>query len=200
MDYEGFLSILEYWNSKKIVTHKPTASGIIPMLNKALEKYPLTQVKIAMDHYGIMFNDPTYLYCKYKWTLSKFLYESRFTAFLDNGSKWNNYCKFKKWQSHHPETIKPVELDLKTVNYLNYTSTEHWKQFRKTALEHHNYTCQICGAHKIRLDVHHKTYASRGQETLDDVLVLCRPCHSRLHDSKGEYTSIAYRDLLVKQP
>ncbi|HBC93449.1 MAG TPA: hypothetical protein DCZ10_11305 [Pelotomaculum sp.] len=198
LEYEEFLKILDYWNSKKIIRHKPNMPGITPMLNMALKQYAIEQIKEAMDHYAIMFHDPTYLYCKYKWALPKFLFSNRFVAFLGNGSKWLNYCKFKKWQSHNPETIKPVELDLKTVNYYKYTGSEHWKQFRKAALEHYSYTCQMCGATNVKLDVHHKTYDTRGKETLEDVLVLCRPCHSKLHKDKGEYTSTAYRDLLTR--
>lgn len=192
MDYEGFLKLLDYWNSKKIRGHKANLQGITPAINKALEQHTLEQLKTATDRYAIMFHDSTYLYCKYKWSLPRFLYNNSFVAFLDNGHKWINYCKFKKWQANNPGEIKDVQLDLKTMNYLKYRDSEHWKQFCKFALEHYGHACQMCGASNTKLDVHHKTYESRGEETIDDVLVLCRKCHIQYHHNKGDYTTLSH--------
>ena len=54
----------------------------------------------------------------------------------------------------------------------------------KLALERDNHTCQICGAQKKRLTVHHRD--GSGEDTspnhdLDNLMSLCYSCHNKLH-------------------
>lgn len=34
-------------------------------------------------------------------------------------------------------------------------------------------------------DLHHVSYARVGQETIEDVRILCRDCHAALHEAKA---------------
>ena len=43
--------------------------------------------------------------------------------------------------------------------------------------------CQICGA-ETKLDVHHKD-GNYNNNSLDNLLVLCRSCHMKIHNPKG---------------
>jgi hypothetical protein len=57
----------------------------------------------------------------------------------------------------------------------HYITTPKWKAFRLQALAHYGAICNRCGGHGC--DVHHKTYKNWGNENLEDVEILCRPCH-----------------------
>lgn len=57
----------------------------------------------------------------------------------------------------------------------HYITTPKWQSFRKQALAHYGAICNRCKSHGT--DVHHKTYRNWGNEKLEDVEILCRPCH-----------------------
>jgi 5-methylcytosine-specific restriction endonuclease McrA len=70
--------------------------------------------------------------------------------------------------------------ELKSMPYSEYLQTEHWKETRTAALKRASYRCQLCNANG-QLNVHHRTYENRGHEAKDDLIVLCRNCHSKHH-------------------
>jgi 5-methylcytosine-specific restriction endonuclease McrA len=70
---------------------------------------------------------------------------------------------------------------LKSIPYSEYLTTEHWKDTRRKALERAGRRCQLCGS-QYELQVHHNTYENRGNEQPQDLIVLCRSCHSRHHE------------------
>lgn len=65
-------------------------------------------------------------------------------------------------------------------SYHKYLETDGWQERRQNALEAAGWRCQVCN-NSERLEVHHRTYKNLGNETLDDVIVLCRGCHSKFH-------------------
>jgi len=68
---------------------------------------------------------------------------------------------------------------------------------RQAVLERAQRRCEGCGDDKVRLEMHHVTYAAFdrgepseifGQETPDDLKALCRYCHQAEHvDVNGEF-------------
>jgi 5-methylcytosine-specific restriction endonuclease McrA len=47
--------------------------------------------------------------------------------------------------------------------------------------------CERCGE-KADLDLHHLHYRTVGEETTDDLMALCRPCHNEAHrDINGDF-------------
>lgn len=61
-----------------------------------------------------------------------------------------------------------------------YLKSDHWKNLRTLALEHHGRKCHKCPAtHK--LDVHHIRYSSIYDVEVTDLQVLCRSCHEKEH-------------------
>lgn len=204
-----YKEILDYWNSKKIVTHREGKKGLEQQIKKNLREFTIEEVKQGIDHYAIMYHDETYMYCEYKWTLSRLLQlQNGLAEFLDDGHKWINYCRVKEKQES-PKMVEPEpepevtplpgtntieELyrmcinALRSMDYKKYIETEHWQHFRKEVLRHFNTTCQLCGADDTTLDVHHKTYVNRGRETFNDVIVLCRHCHDLYHHNKDQCT------------
>lgn len=75
-----------------------------------------------------------------------------------------------------------LEPNLKTMPYGDYLQTEHWKDTRTRKLIEAGYKCQVCNSNG-KLNVHHRTYENRGNEQLDDLLVLCNDCHKLFHEN-----------------
>lgn len=71
-------------------------------------------------------------------------------------------------------------VELAKMPYQNYLRTREWRDTRQLAIEAANGACQRCGDTR-RLEVHHTDYDHRGFETLDDLEVLCNPCHRNHH-------------------
>ncbi len=63
------------------------------------------------------------------------------------------------------------------ITYAEYLQTPHWLRIREAMLWLAGYRCQICKSQKA-LEVHHASgYSCLGNETPDDLVVLCRRCH-----------------------
>ena len=61
-----------------------------------------------------------------------------------------------------------------------YINSAEWRKFAWRARMHYKHTCQRCGATSF-LHVHHLHYETIGQESIEDVTVLCRVCHADEH-------------------
>lgn len=70
-----------------------------------------------------------------------------------------------------------------------YMEQEEWQVRRVQALTRAGYKCQACSRRNTTLDVHHNSYENYGNERPQDLIVLCRPCHQRLHDDPMEEAS-----------
>jgi len=70
-------------------------------------------------------------------------------------------------------------------SYRNYLLSDQWKRTRRKRLVFAGYRCERCnGAQKdgVILHVHHLTYQRKGNEALEDLIVLCKGCHDHTHD------------------
>lgn len=70
-----------------------------------------------------------------------------------------------------------------------YMEQPEWQQRRRQALARAGYKCQACSGRDTTLDCHHNSYQNYGNERPHDLIVLCRPCHQRLHDDPMEEAS-----------
>ena len=52
---------------------------------------------------------------------------------------------------------------------------------RVQALTRAGYKCQTCISRDTMLDVHHNSYQTYGDERPQDLVVLCRSCHQKVH-------------------
>jgi len=101
-----FQSILDYWNTKKIIVHRKPTVDMKNAYKKIIKNYNLTdeEIKLAIDHYEQALHSD-YEYCDYEWSLYQFLSNKKgIIEFLDDGSKWVNYCKYKS----KPKTVMQV--------------------------------------------------------------------------------------------
>lgn len=89
---EDYIDIFDFWNSKKIIEHRELNNEISTAISKALKKYSLEQIKTCIDRYEKVLSDQNSFF-NYKWTLAEFLTRKNgINDFLDDGSKWANYC------------------------------------------------------------------------------------------------------------
>jgi len=68
---------------------------------------------------------------------------------------------------------------------LIYLRSAHWGNLKREKFKHSGRVCQIQGKGCqliMKLDVHHLEYRSIYDVTLDDLQVVCRSCHKKLHD------------------
>lgn len=70
------------------------------------------------------------------------------------------------------------------ANYQKYLLSKKWKEFRERAFEFYGKECGRCG-NRHRLEIHHRTYRNIYNETLSDVIVLCKHCHKSAHKIKN---------------
>lgn len=69
----------------------------------------------------------------------------------------------------------------------NHPYPAYWEALREQVIELQNGECGTC-AIAPGTDLHHRHYDNFGCEALDDVILLCRPCHkaitSRIRDAR----------------
>lgn len=67
-------------------------------------------------------------------------------------------------------------------DYNAYLNSPEWKALRELVLIRSGYKCCDCGVVKMKgMHIHHKTYENFGNEKLEDVEPLCKPCHELRH-------------------
>lgn len=87
-------------------------------------------------------------------------------------------------------------LELQTMSYKAYLKTPEWQLTRLCALNRADFKCQHCG-YKDNLQVHHHTYATRGCERDEDLVVLCRHCHENNHGlNKGWWDKRSFHERM----
>lgn len=70
--------------------------------------------------------------------------------------------------------------ELRWMPYRDYLGTDEWSERRRTVIRKADFKCQVCAAGG-RLHVHHRTYARRGVERIEDMIALCPICHDLFH-------------------
>lgn len=128
-------------------------------------------------------------------------------VWLRNYKAVQEYQKACKQTGIHPSTKKAKKLEkskrkkkkgtayIKEKDkdfYLQYIKSKEWREFRQIALKHYNYCCAACNA-KENLEVHHIHYETLGNESVEDVQILCENCHKKLHDINKEFLNRYYK-------
>ena len=92
----------------------------------------------------------------------------------------------KTWQERVRRRRGLHRLGLKMYEYELYLETPHWQDFRKLVLQTQRERlgknqCERCPTTSRDLHVHHLTYERLGCERIDDVTIVCRQCHEKIH-------------------
>ena len=191
--------IFDYWVDKKIIQHRKISKHMAFSVKLKIEEYGIDSCFEVIDNYNQILNDKKYFF-SYKFSLTRLMSTQMFHKFLTDGEHWQNYIdrvnrKDNKKEQLANEDICTIEVDeelenkyqevlnsLKSMPYNQYLSTEHWKHFKKKAIQNQNGKCQICNIKDTLLNVHHNNYKNRGRENYEDVIVICNKCHKKIHD------------------
>lgn len=65
--------------------------------------------------------------------------------------------------------------------YREYLISKKWEWYKKAIHHIYNDECYICNSCR-ELHVHHKTYERIYHEDLDDLVLLCKSCHEKVHN------------------
>jgi HNH endonuclease len=88
--------------------------------------------------------------------------------------------------------------------YEAYIASDAWKAKRKLAFATYGKVCARCGGERKTLHVHHRTYVRfGGDELVEDLEVLCIPCHEKHHGKKKvrkKAKAHAVVSIAVQQP
>lgn len=74
------------------------------------------------------------------------------------------------------------------AQYNAYLASPAWHDRRREALAHYGQACTRCGSTGPALDIHHRHYRTFGFESVQDLDVLCRPCHDEEHADRIPYS------------
>ncbi len=87
-------------------------------------------------------------------------------------------CLHQKLQVSLPSLV----LNNMKLSYQEYLNSNYWRLASDAVKAKAKYRCQVCNA-SSNLDAHHRTYENLGNELnhLDDLVCLCRTCHSMFH-------------------
>lgn len=83
-----------------------------------------------------------------------------------------------------PHLIKNPDLKFEKIKSWGYQKGFNYgfASRREAILNRDSYTCQICGAKNVRLEVHHIVYRSQGgTDDEDNLITLCESCHKKIH-------------------
>lgn len=68
--------------------------------------------------------------------------------------------------------------------YTAYIKSTKWRAIRAKVLFRDGGRCVCCRAGGRGLEVHHKTYARFGNESMNDLVTLCHTCHEKQHKNQ----------------
>lgn len=91
-------------------------------------------------------------------------------------------------------SFKLTQLDLHKPTakwYSDYLQSLKWKEFRVRIIAERGPHCEKCTVlpHHV---LHHLTYIHLFNEWRADVLLLCKKCHKKAHESKVPYAFLIY--------
>lgn len=64
--------------------------------------------------------------------------------------------------------------------YADYLQSAEWRRVRSAVMRRANGVCEVCNAAPAS-EVHHLTYDRIGNESLTDLVAICRGCHQEAH-------------------
>lgn len=92
---------------------------------------------------------------------------------------------------------EPMPRPSARSEYKTYLQSERWKELRLEALAQEHGRCRDCGASAT--EVHHICYPHRfGEETIDDLVAVCRTCHEHRHADLREQVRLAWHEKLAE--
>lgn len=96
--------IYEYWNSKKIITHRKLTKKMETKIKSILKDYSIEEIKEAIDNYAEIVLDDKYWFT-HRWTIEEFI-QRGFEKFQNRDIAIQNYLKKECGNKNKSETIE----------------------------------------------------------------------------------------------
>lgn len=107
-----------------------------------------------------------------------------------------NSCYLEKYRREQIRTLKrersvkakenKIRNSSVKIKYAEQLKTPQWKAYREFILVVRGSKCEVCGGNK-NINIHHKHYIKgrlAWEYLPNDVMVLCRSCHAKVHNIK----------------
>lgn len=120
--------IYELWNSCNIINHSKLTEDMKQVLKTRLNEYDVEKLKECISHYNEAYHSE-YEYCKYKWNLLTFFKQKNaYLDFMEDGSKWNNYLRWKNENnmSYTFDTTNEQQRELQYYKNLKNTDKQKY--------------------------------------------------------------------------
>ena len=112
-------------------------------------------------------------------------------SFEDSGISYEEY------EDMITGLIKLIRLGRIVPRYKDYLFSEDWEIRKNKLMEELGSKCSKCSVDR-KLNLHHKHYKNLGFETKNDVVLLCKDCHSEVHNKKTPTWTIKKEDTLIE--
>ena len=99
-------------------------------------------------------------------------------------TKKQKQIRKKLRRSFTEQVIKEIESNKRKEYYSRLLEDERWKEFRLKVMSERGNKCECCGGTHI-LQIHHTFYISGKmpwEYDINDMRVLCKKCHQRIHN------------------
>ena len=164
----------DYWENKQWLTHK----GVEPKtLEAAIDSYN----SIAVQKF-VQRNQKLLGISKVKRKDKKKAKRKARKELLAGNKNLDNLIKLENFSLKEPK----VKSDKDYIPYEEQLQDKRWEAFRKFVFAVRGKKCEICGGTHI-LQVHHPKYKGgrlAWEYTCNEVQVLCKECHEKIHNIK----------------
>ena len=185
----------DYWENKEWLTKKgsevKTLESAINVFNgivvhKALPKKE--KVKHKKNGFIVKLNSeplsvPNFIMRYFPKTKRELMQNKR--LYFGKCKQGEEYKLFSMLVSDFPnDKKKEIKEYIQSIPYTVFLNSIYWRIVSST-IKHRQKKCSLCGK-RIGLQVHHKNYKHHGFElqNMDDLIVLCRDCHKKIHNIK----------------
>jgi hypothetical protein len=154
------LDVVDYPSWQRTLTHEECADFGFDVMSGRSDVHPFLHANA----------DSVYMRLKelYGKTIRQFYDECQNYSI----EQWPDY---RSWGMPSTATGKP------RVKYDEYIKSDAWLEKRHRVWRRDGMRCVECGS-AMNLQCHHLTYENLGNEPLQDLVTLCRSCHSEKHD------------------
>lgn len=99
---------------------------------------------------------------------------------------YSNDKSLDQFRKNKTKEKRESESSLWWFEYNKYLKSPKWKEFRLLIIRLYDHSCQRCKNRfsKRFLQIHHLHYGTLGNEKPEDVLLVCKPCHEKIHRRK----------------
>ena len=122
--------IFNFWNDCNIIKHAKLTDDMKRLLKTRLNEYDVEQLKECISHYSEAYHSD-YTYCQFKWSiLTFFKQKNAYLEFMEDGSKWNNYCRWKNENnvSYTFDTTNEQQRELQYYTNLKNTNKKKYDE------------------------------------------------------------------------